>query len=183
MRTIGKAGHRVGGKADWHKVRAEYIAGGVSQHQLSAKYNIPWSTLQKRAQREKWATERDKAQATIAENAVKKTAEAVSDNAIIAQRIKTKLLKKLEKEIDALPDWIGSELRESTIDNEYLKDSKGKIIGRVPAKTKERSITHKLRDLTAAYKDLTGDMPKEEDNSTLDKLDKLLEVAWNASHE
>ena len=182
MRAIGKVGKRVGGEVDWHKVHAEYIAGGISQHQIAVKYNIPWSTLQKRANREKWAEEREKVRATITKDAVRKTAEAVSDNAIIAQRIKTKLLKKLEKEIDALPEWIGSELREANIENEYLKDSKGKIIGRVPARTKERSITHKLRDLTAAYKDLTGDMPKEEDTSTLDKLDKLLEVAWDASH-
>ena len=39
-----------------------------------------------------------------------------------------------------------------------------------------------MKDLTGAYKDLTEDMPKEEDSSTLEKLDKLLEVAWDAAH-
>lgn len=161
-------------RANWHKIHAEYVAGGVSQRQLAQKYKIPFSTLQKRANREKWATDREKARLIVAQNAVQETSEAVSENASIAARIKTKLLKKLEKEIDALPDKIGSE----TINTgtEWSKNEKGNRI------RKEISQAYNLRNLTAAYKDLTEDMPKEESTETLEKLDKLLEVAWNAAH-
>ena len=163
----------------WDQVHAEYIAGGISQYAIAKKYGIPWSTLQKRANAEGWGKEREQARAIIARKTVKKAAEAVSDNAVKAQRIKAKLLERLEKEIDALPEFIGSELRESNIENEYLKDSKGKIIGRVPAKTKEHTIAHKLRDLTSAYKDLTCDMPTEENTSTMEKLDEMLAEVKN----
>lgn len=79
-----------------------------------------------------------------------KTAQAASDNAAIAQRIKEKLLKRLEREIDALPEKIGSETGGTNI--VYGKTEKGE---------KKRTVTsqnYKLRDLTAAYKDLTDDM-------------------------
>lgn len=162
-------------RIDWHKVYAEYLAGGISQRKLAQKYKIPWSTLEKRAHREKWADDRERARTTIAANAVQETAEAVSENAAIAARIKTKLLKRLEKEINALPEMIGSETSDTGI--EWGKNDKGNKI------RKERTRAYKLRDLTAAYKDLTDDMPKEESTETLEKLDKLLEVAWNAAHE
>ena len=139
----------IGRRVNWHKIHAEYVAGGISQRQLAQKYKIPFSTLQKRANREKWATDRESARIKVAQDAVQETAEAVSENATIAARIKEKLLRKLEKEIDALPDSVGSETRNSVFEQSIGKDGK-----------KQREITkaYKLRDLTAAYRDLTGDM-------------------------
>lgn len=99
----------------------------------------------------------------------------MADNAATAARIKAKLLRKLEREIDALPDNMGSEVRKSMSDSQYDKKNR-------PTHTEELMRAYKLRDLTAAYKDLTDDMPKEEDSSTLEKLDRLLEVAWDAAH-
>ena len=85
-----------------------------------------------------------------------KTADAASNNAAIAQRIKEKLLKRLEKEIDALPEKIGSESTGSKI--VYEKGKKGED-GKTKPNTKTiSSQTYKLKDLTAAYKDLTDDM-------------------------
>ena len=150
---------------NWHKVHAEYVAGGISQRKLAQKYKIPFSTLQKRANREKWATYGESARVIVAQNAVQETADAVSENAAIAARIKAKLLRKLEKEIDALPDAIGSETRNSI--TEQTGDKNGK-------RMKEIMKAYKLRDLTAAYRDLTEDMIREEDTSTMEKLDKML---------
>lgn len=81
--------------------------------------------------------------------AEQKTANAASENAAIAQRIKAKLLKKLEKEIDALPDMMGSETRNSVVEKSAEKGTR---------KLKEATKAYKLRDLTAAYRDLTDDM-------------------------
>lgn len=78
-----------------------------------------------------------------------KTAQQASDNAAVAQRIKAKLLKKLEKEIDSLPDSIGSESRNSVIEKSHEKGAN---------RIKEATKAYKLRDLTAAYRDLTEDM-------------------------
>ena len=143
------------GRINWDKVHAEYVASGLSQRKLSDKYKIPFSTLQKRAHREKWARDRDEARIIMAQNAVQEAANAVAENAQIAARIKAKLLKKLEKEIDALPDSIGSETRNSVVENSIGMDGR-----------RQREVTkaYKLRDLTAAYRDLTGDMDMNANN-------------------
>lgn len=39
---------------DWKKLRSEYIKGGTSYRQLSAKYNVPLKTLARRAKAEEW---------------------------------------------------------------------------------------------------------------------------------
>lgn len=83
-----------------------------------------------------------KAQAKVEQ----KIADSAAENATVAARIKAKLLRKLEKELDSLPDSIGTETRQSVIDRE-----KGR--------TKEATKVFKLRDLAAAYRDLTADMP------------------------
>lgn len=127
------------------------------------------------ANKEKWNQQREDAYNKSVELIQQKTASSTAENAVIAARIRAKLLRKLEKEIDALPDAIGSETRNSVVekDNHAVK---GKSV------MKEVTKAYKLRDLTAAYRDLTEDMPKEEDSSTLEKLDRLLEVAWDVAH-
>ena len=130
-------------------MRAEYIAGGISQRKLASKHGITYPSLRARADREGWVTLREKAERRTIARTTQKTAEAASSNAEIAARIKAKLLRKLEREIDALPDMIGSETRNSVTETDH---SKGKRI------QKEAVKAYKLRDLAAAYKDLTADM-------------------------
>ena len=137
-------------KPDWNRIKTEYVTGEVSLRKLSEKYRVPWSTLRSRAYREKWGKDRKSNMTKFEQNAVRKTAEQTADNAAIAARIKTKLLLKLEREIDSLPDKIGSELFNTAV--EYGKNEKGLRT------RKESSQGYKLRDLTAAYKDLTDDM-------------------------
>lgn len=87
---------------------------------------------------------------------------------MIAARIKAKLLKQLEREIDALPENIGSETRKTVVDNRFGdgKDKKSAVYGQI-VHSEEMSRSYKLRDLTAAYKDLTADMPKENSADTV----------------
>lgn len=103
----------------------------------------------KRANTEGWAKSREKAYNRSVLQVEQKTANAASENAAIAQRIKAKLLRKLEKEIDALPESIGSETRNSVIEKTHEKGA---------SRMKEATKAYKLRDLTAAYRDLTEDM-------------------------
>ena len=78
-----------------------------------------------------------------------KVADVASENALVAQRIKSKLLRKLEKEIDSLPESIGSETKNSLVEKSH---EKGKT------KVKEATKSYKLRDLASAYRDLTDGM-------------------------
>ena len=82
-----------------------------------------------------------------------KTAEAAADNATIAERLKKKLLLRLER-----------------IEEKYPMDAT-----EVQIYDKGKRVTFKLRDLTAAYKDLTDTMNLTEDaaNELLLSLEKL----------
>lgn len=132
----------------------------------------------KKANREKWRQQKDNAYNIAAIKTQQKAASTAADAAIVASRIKLKLLQRLEREVDSLPELVGSESRQSVIQNKFGENGKG----RVPSETKEMTKSYNLRDLTTAYKNLTADMPKQQDTSTLEKLDELLEVAWNAAH-
>ena len=133
-------------RIDWNKIRTEYIAGGISQRKIAKKYGVSAGSLMEKANRERWADDRRQVASKALASVEQKTADAVADNAVIAQRIRTKLLKRLEKEIDNLPEtMIGSESfnSESTANNTGKKNS-----GR----------TYKFKDLTAAWKELTEGM-------------------------
>lgn len=130
---------------DWQALHDEYIAGGISQRKLAAKYGIDYGRIRDKSIRDGWVKDRERAMSKAQAKVEQKIATTAADNATIAARIKAKLLRKLEKELDSLPDSIGTETRQSMIERD-----KGK--------TKEATKVFKLRDLTAAYKDLTDDM-------------------------
>lgn len=147
---------------DWNAIRAEYLGSDISQRQLAEKYAVSVNTLMRKANKEKWMKQRTATYSKATEIVQQKTANAMAENSVIAARIKAKLLKQLEREIDALPENIGSETRKTVIDNRFGdgKDKKSAVYGQV-VHSEEMSRSYKLRDLTAAYKDLTADMPKE----------------------
>ena len=145
-------------RIDWNAIRAEYIAGGISQRKLAEKHGISQGYLMQRANAENWTEARADALSKTIEKTKQKTAEAVSNSAITAQRIRDKLLKKLEKEIDSLPDGIGSNFHNGVTTLEYGKDGKS----RKPTKTKDSYRDYRLKDLTAAWKDLTEGLPLDD---------------------
>lgn len=149
---------------DWNTIKAEYIGGGISQRDLAKKHNVSFNTLKVRANKEKWNDLREQAYNMVTPQAQQKIASAASDNAAIAQRIKQKLLKRLEKEIDELPEHLGSE----TYSEVVAKDKKGNRT------TKGRR--YRLNDLAQSYKTLVGDLPEIDlmDNVEDDPLTKSL---------
>lgn len=125
----------------WHRIRAEYIAG-VSQRKLASKYKVPRSAIERHSRLEKWTEQREAAKVTVQEKVVQKTADIAAENAVVAQRIKTRLLEQLERLVE-------KERLTATEVRDY--DSDGNLVQ-----------INRLRDLTAALKDLTGDLPKGE---------------------
>ena len=87
----------------WRKIKAEYIAGGISQRALAEKYDVPMSSLVKHAKKEKWTTKRKDAENKAVEKVAEKKAEIVADNAVLLEKIKTGLLQKLSAMVDAFP--------------------------------------------------------------------------------
>lgn len=103
---------------------------------------------------------RQKAESKSTAEAQQRTANAAADNAVIANDIKKRLLLRLSRIEQKYP-----------FDATEVRTTEGK-----------NTVIFRLRDLTTAYKDLTEDMPKEADTTTLDKLDALLQEAWDAAH-
>ena len=115
----------------------------------------------RRANRERWKDDRDKAASKAVAKLQQRTADAVAENAEIAAEVKRRLLLRLQR-----------------IEEKYPFDAT-----EVRTKANGNTVIFRIRDLTAAYKDLTDDLPKAENNSTLARLDEMLSEVWqNAAH-
>ena len=144
-------------KHDWNGIRAEYIKGGISQRKLAIKHGIPVNTLIKRAHAEAWATAREEASKKAVLKVQQKTANAAADNATIAADIKRKGLMLLSRLFDEYAEVTSTEHRDYDVAGKNLTDIK------------------RLRDLTAAYRDLTGDMVNSESKDS-ELLQSLFEM-------
>lgn len=133
-------GEVIGKRINWQKIKAEYIAGNISQRKLAQKYHVPCSTLQARAHRGKWNEERKAASVIVTQKAIEKTAKSVENNALLVAEIKRKGLETLNRLLDQFNELNCTEHRDITKTSVDIK---------------------RLKDITAAFKDLTDDMPKE----------------------
>ena len=96
---------------NWRKIKAEYIAGGISQRKLAEKYGVSASNLMRRASREGWNKRREAADSKAMAKTEQKTAEVVADNAVLIERIKTGLLQRLVGMVEAYPDKNAAEIK------------------------------------------------------------------------
>lgn len=143
------------GTVNWAEIRAEYIAGGVSYRKLAEKHGISKDIIAKKAGQQNWQKDRAKANDKATEKIIQRTASAIAENAEIAADIKKQLLLRLQR-----------------IEKKYPLDA-------TEVRTRQGNSTaiYRIRDLTAAYKDLTSDMPTAEnpganavDNSLIEAI-------------
>lgn len=137
----------------WRKIKAEYIAGGISQRKLAEKYGVNRNLLMRMAQKEKWKEKRDRAEAKALEKVEQKTAEAVADNAVVLERIKAKLLGKLEGMLDDYPDKNVAEMK---------KKENGAL------------LVYRMKDIAAIYTALEDKTAKI--NADIEDLSPLAEL-------
>ena len=69
------------------------------------------TTLAKHAKKEKWTEKRRDAENKVVEKVAQKTAETVSDNAVLLERAKTGLLRLACEMIEAYPDVKAAEIK------------------------------------------------------------------------
>ena len=96
---------------NWRKVKAEYIAGGISQRKLAEKYGIPWGTVRTKANEEKWTYARKRAEKKALQKAEQKIVEAVADNATLMERAKKALLMRVVDMAENYPGGNAAEVR------------------------------------------------------------------------
>ena len=144
-------------RIDWNAIRAEYIGGGTSYRKLAEKHQVSFMVLKTRAKKEDWPGLRTQAEHKASTEATQKAAAAAADNAVIAAEIKKRLLLRLSRAEQKFP-----------MDATEVRTQVGKS-----------TAIFKLRDLTAAYKDLTEDMAATSADNAL--LQSLLDLERRAA--
>jgi len=140
---------------NWRKIKAEYIAGGISQRALAEKHGVSLKTIERRAQREKWTAKRKNADRKAVEKVAEKTAEIVADNATLCERIKTKLLLRLDAMVDAFPTGNAQEVK---------------------MKQEGTEIIFRMRDIAAVYAALEDKATSAGHNPDIEDLSPLVEL-------
>ena len=123
-------------RIDWNAIKTEYLTGNISQRKLAEKYGVSFPTLRDRAKREKWLQRVDAERDKIVDRTLQKTADAVADNAVIAERLKKKILLRLERIEEKYP-----------LDATEVRMRKG-----------DSTAIYRIKDITGAFRDITGDM-------------------------
>lgn len=123
----------------------------MSLRALSQPHGIPLCTLQRRSSAEGWVALRERAKARRGQEsgAAAGNVTGAAEDAEIAMRIRRQLLRKLEQATDVIP------------------------CDATEMKTQDEGNTVKLlklRDLTAAYKDLVEDIPTEDGGKEVPKV-------------
>lgn len=144
-------------RVDWNAIRAEYIGGGISQRELAKKHGVSETTLMKKANAQGWNKLRKEADSKSALKAQQKTANAAADNAVIAEDLKKRLLLRISR-IEAKYPFDATEIR---------------------TRQGENTVIFRLRDLTAAYKDLTEDIA----GTTVDKNAPIFDLIRRLDNE
>ena len=106
---------------DWKKLKAEYIAGGISYRKLAEKYNAPFHTLRKVAAKENWRALRDETRAKAATKIVEIESDKQAERMRRLLTVSDKLLEAVE---DAVDKFQAGELQ---LDKGALKSLSGTI--------------------------------------------------------
>ncbi len=84
---------------DWKKLKAEYIAGGISYRKLAEKHKVPFHTLRKQAAKEHWRELRDEVAAKAATKIVELEANRQADRYERLLRVSDDLLDVVEEAV------------------------------------------------------------------------------------
>ena len=85
----------------WQKIKAEYVAGGVSLRKLSEKYGVSFSTIQKKSMEEKWGDLRKKSGRKTEEKIIEAVSSKEADKATNIIDVADKLIGKICEMLDS----------------------------------------------------------------------------------
>lgn len=108
---------------DWKRIKAEYIAGGISLRKLSEKYEVSFSTIQKKSMEEKWGELRKKSGRKAEEKIVESVSSKEAKKAVNIIDVADKLLGKIEELAEIVGD--ADSIKKLTSAIKDLKDIKG----------------------------------------------------------
>ena len=103
-------------KLDWNAIKAEYIGGGISQHDLAQKYKVSYTSIRKHSDSEGWMALKKKAKQKSSEKAIQKTANAAAQNAVKLEKARGLLIDQILRAIEGMPKNGGTHVRQSQAD-------------------------------------------------------------------
>ena len=109
---------------DWKRIRAEYIAGGTSYRKLAEKYEVPFGTLRRVAEREEWTQKRTQVAQKTDTKMIESISEKNAEKAVDIVDVADKLLGKISELMDTVPLDTQS-MKHLTSALKDLKDIKG----------------------------------------------------------
>lgn len=130
---------------DWVKIKAEYIAGGISYQKLSEKYGVSFSALRRKAKAEKWTDLRAQSEHKA--------------NIEIVENVASQEAKRAEM-FDSIADMLLQQIKQDIQDGSIKLSGKG-----------YRDITGALKDLRE-IKGLKSELDMQEQIARIDKLRK-----------
>ena len=108
---------------DWKRIKAEYIAGGISLQKLADKYGVSFSTIQKKSMEEKWGDLRKKNRRKVEEKIIDSVSSKEAKKAVDIIDVADKLLEKIEAAAEQFSD--PDSIKKLTSAIKDLKDIKG----------------------------------------------------------
>ena len=110
--------------ADWAKIKAEYIRGGISTRKLAEKHGVSYTTLAKKCRNEQWTASRQHADSKITERIVDACATQKAKKACKVNDIADVLLEKLSEGVVGINPTDFSLMMDAATILLRLKDSK-----------------------------------------------------------
>lgn len=94
---------------DWKRIKAEYIAGGISYRKLAEKHGVSFNTLKTRAKEEQWYELRQQKDLKTTTKIVESLSDKDAEKAVDIVDVADKLLNKISEYVEAMPlDLIAS---------------------------------------------------------------------------
>ena len=131
---------------DWNKLKAEYIAGGISYRKLAEKHGVSFNTLKDIAVGEKWTELRQQAHNDATTRMVEQVIEENTKHTVGIYDVADKLLAKIETMIE-----------QEGLTTQSLKH-----------------LTSAIKDIKD-IKGIKSDIDLEEQNARIDKLRKEID--------
>lgn len=109
---------------NWKKIKAEYIRGGTSYRKLAEKYGVSFSSIRRRAEKEKWTDLRTQAEQKASMKIVETVASQDVEREDNFQSLADKLLQHISANIDLLATNATS-CKDLSVAIKNLRDIKG----------------------------------------------------------
>lgn len=132
----------------WDEIKTEYITTGIGTRPLADKYDVSYSTLRKRAEREKWAQDRTQYRA-----------QRGADRVQAKREVEYREYKSLLEAAGLLSDKICSAVANIT-EEDIIKDKRGL-----------RSLTGAIKDL-ADIQGVKSDADRREQEARIKNLER-----------